>query len=67
MAKDSINNADSITVIKDLKIKGASATIKRGTTVKNIKLISKDNEVECKIPGIGTVVLKTEFLKKNLN
>ncbi|EAH8299301.1 PhnA domain-containing protein [Campylobacter fetus] len=64
MAKDSINNADSITVIKDLKIKGASATIKRGTTVKNIKLISKDNEVECKIPGIGTVVLKTEFLKK---
>ncbi|EAI5647897.1 alkylphosphonate utilization protein [Campylobacter fetus] len=64
MAKDSINNADSVTVIKDLKIKGASATIKRGTTVKNIKLISKDNEVECKIPGIGTVVLKTEFLKK---
>ncbi|WKW16701.1 alkylphosphonate utilization protein [Campylobacter fetus subsp. fetus] len=71
MAKDSnqneLNNADSVTVIKDLKIKGASATIKRGTTVKNIKLISKDNEVECKIPGIGTVVLKTEFLKKNLN
>lgn len=64
MAKDSINNADSVTVIKDLKIKGASATIKRGTTVKNIKLISKDNEVECKIPGIGTVVLKTEFLNK---
>ncbi|AHE94295.1 alkylphosphonate utilization protein [Campylobacter fetus] len=68
MAKDSnqneLNNADSVTVIKDLKIKGASATIKRGTTVKNIKLISKDNEVECKIPGIGTVVLKAEFLKK---
>ncbi|OCR94115.1 alkylphosphonate utilization protein [Campylobacter fetus] len=68
MTKDSnqneLNNADSVTVIKDLKVKGASSTIKRGTTVKNIKLTSKDNEVECKIPGIGIVVLKTEFLKK---
>ncbi|OCR88600.1 PhnA family protein [Campylobacter fetus subsp. testudinum] len=68
MTKDSnqneLNNADNVTVIKDLKVKGASSTIKRGTTVKNIKLTSKDNEVECKIPGIGTVVLKTEFLKK---
>lgn len=68
MTKDSnqneLNNADSVTVIKDLKVKGVSSTIKRGTTVKNIKLTSKDNEVECKIPGIGTVVLKTEFLKK---
>lgn len=68
MAKDSngneLNAGDSITVIKDLKIKGASSTIKRGTTVKNIKLTGSDSEVECKISGVGTVVLKTEFLKK---
>lgn len=68
MAKDSngteLNTGDSVTVIKDLKVKGASSTIKRGTTIKNIKLTSKDGEVECKINGVGTVVLKCEFLKK---
>lgn len=68
MAKDSngteLNVGDSVTVIKDLKVKGASSTIKRGTTIKNIKLTSKDSEVECKINGVGTVVLKCEFLKK---
>ena len=68
MAKDSngteLNTGDSVSVIKDLKVKGASSTIKRGTTIKNIKLTSKDNEVECKINGIGVVVLKCEFLKK---
>lgn len=68
MAKDSnsteLNAGDSVTVIKDLKVKGASSTIKRGTTIKNIKLTSKDSEVECKINGVGTVVLKCEFLKK---
>ena len=53
-----------LSVIKDLKVKGASSTIKRGTTIKNIKLTSKDSEVECKINGVGTVVLKCEFLKK---
>lgn len=68
MAKDSngteLNAGDNVTVIKDLKVKGASSTIKRGTTIKNIKLTSKDSEVECKINGVGTVVLKCEFLKK---
>ena len=68
MANDShgteLNTGDSVSVIKDLKVKGASSTIKRGTTIKNIKLTSKDNEVECKINGIGVVVLKCEFLKK---
>ena len=68
MAKDSngteLNTGDSVSVIKDLKVKGASSTIKRGTTIKNIKLTSKDNEVECKINGSGVVVLKCEFLKK---
>ena len=66
MAKDSngteLNTGDSVSVIKDLKVKGASSTIKRGTTIKNIKLTSKDNEVECKINGVGVVVLKCEFL-----
>ncbi|WP_096019959.1 alkylphosphonate utilization protein [Campylobacter lanienae] len=68
MVKDSngteLNAGDSVSVIKDLKVKGASSTIKRGTTIKNIKLTSKDNEVECKINGVGVVVLKCEFLKK---
>ena len=68
MTKDSNGTelivGDSVTVIKDLKVKGASSTIKRGTTIKNIKLTSKDSEVECKINGVGTVVLKCEFLKK---
>lgn len=68
MAKDfngtELNAGDSVSVIKDLKVKGASSTIKRGTTIKNIKLTSKDNEVECKINGVGVVVLKCEFLKK---
>ncbi len=68
MAKDSngneLNSGDAVSTIKDLKIKGAKDTIKRGTTIKNIKLTAKDSEVECKINGVGVVVLKTEFLKK---
>jgi protein PhnA len=54
---------DSVQVIKDLKVKGASMTLKRGTTYKNIKLTSKDGEVECR-QGKSTIVLKTCFLKK---
>ncbi|ARE81347.1 alkylphosphonate utilization protein [Campylobacter helveticus] len=68
MAKDSngteLNAGDSVSVIKDLKVKGASATLKRGTTIKNIKLTNKENEIEAKIDKFGTIVLKTEFLKK---
>lgn len=59
-----LNSGDSVSVIKDLKVKGASATLKRGTTIKNIKLGSKDNEIEAKVDKFGTIVLKTEFLKK---
>lgn len=69
MPKDSngneLNAGDSVSVIKDLKIKGASGTIKRGTAVKNIKLIGKENEIEAKVDKFGLIVLKTEFLKKN--
>ncbi|MGH2327586.1 alkylphosphonate utilization protein [Campylobacter taeniopygiae] len=68
MSKDvngvELNSGDSVSVIKDLKVKGASATLKRGTTIKNIKLSSKDNEIEAKVDKFGTIVLKTEFLKK---
>lgn len=58
-----INDGDSVTVIKDLKIKGMSQTIKRGTKVKNIRLTNNPQEVECRL-GKNTVVLKTQFLKK---
>ncbi|MBE3605780.1 alkylphosphonate utilization protein [Campylobacter sp. RM13119] len=68
MAKDAngteLNAGDSVTLIKDLKVKGAGATLKRGTLVKNIKLTNKDTEIEGKIDKMGVIVLKTEFLKK---
>ncbi|MBF0274753.1 MAG: alkylphosphonate utilization protein [Nitrospinae bacterium] len=58
-----LNNGDSVKVIKDLKVKGSSTTLKRGTVYKNIRLTSKDEEVECG-KGKGTIVLKTCFLQK---
>ena len=58
-----LNAGDSVSVIKDLKVKGASTTLKRGTTIKNIKLTSKENEIEAKVDKFGVIVLKTEFLK----
>lgn len=68
MAKDSngveLANGDSVSVIKDLKVKGASSTLKRGTLIKNIKLTNKDDEIEAKVPQQGVIVLKTCFLKK---
>lgn len=66
-AKDSngneLNTGDSVTVIKDLKVKGASMTIKRGTLYKDIRTTGNDEEVECG-KGRNTIVLKTCFLKK---
>jgi protein PhnA len=65
--KDSVgnvlNDGDAVTVNKDLKIKGMSKTIKRGTKVKNIRLTGNNQEVECRF-GKSVVVLKTQFLKK---
>ncbi len=58
-----LNEGDSVQVIKDLKVKGSSITLKRGKTFKNIRLTSKDKEVECR-EGKSTIVLKTCFLKK---
>jgi len=58
-----LSDGDTVTVIKDLKVKGSSINLKRGTAMKNIKLTSKDGEVECR-SGKSTIVLKTCFLKK---
>ena len=58
-----LTDGDSVQVIKDLKVKGSSITLKRGTSYKNIRLTSKDDEVECR-EGKSTIVLKTCFLKK---
>lgn len=59
-----LTNGDSITVIKDLKVKGSSSVVKVGTKVKNIRLVEGDHDIDCKIPGIGAMQLKSEFVKK---
>ncbi|MDR2123242.1 MAG: alkylphosphonate utilization protein [Flavobacteriaceae bacterium] len=60
---EELQDGDSVTVIKDLKVKGSSIVIKRGTKVKSIRLTDNPEEVDCKIDGSG-IVLKTCFLKK---
>lgn len=59
-----LNDGDSVTVIKDLKVKGSSLVVKKGTKVKGIRLIDEDHDIDCKIDGIGAMKLKTEFVKK---
>ena len=59
-----IKNGDTVSVIKDLKIKGSSIVVKVGTKVKNIRLTKKDHDIDCKIPGIGSMGLKSQFVKK---
>ncbi|MEI8025325.1 MAG: zinc ribbon domain-containing protein YjdM [Pseudomonadota bacterium] len=59
-----LNPGDSITVIKDLKVKGSSLVVKVGTKAKNIKLIQGDHNIDCKLDGIGQMQLKSEFVKK---
>lgn len=61
-----LKDGDSVTVIKDLKVKGSSSTVKVGTKVKNIRIIESDNghNIACKIDGIGAMNLKSEFVKK---
>jgi len=60
-----LNNGDSITLVKDLKVKGTSVTIKRGTLIKNIRLTNNSKEIDCKFRKVKELVLKTEFVKKN--
>ena len=62
-----LNDGDTVTVIKDLKVKGSSLVVKVGTKVKNIRLLpdaSDGHDIECKIDGIGAMKLKSEFVKK---
>ncbi len=66
--KDSVGNllqdGDTITVIKDLKVKGSSLVVKVGTKVKNIRLVDGDHDIDCRIDGIGAMKLKSEFVRK---
>jgi protein PhnA len=59
-----LSDGDTISIIKDLKVKGSSAVIKVGTKVKNIRLVDGDHDIDCKIDGIGAMKLKSEFVKK---
>ncbi|XMB86795.1 zinc ribbon domain-containing protein YjdM [Mycoplasmatota bacterium WC44] len=59
-----LNDGDSVTVIKDLKVKGSSLVVKIGTKVKNIRLVDEDHNIDCKIDGFGAMKLKSEFVKK---
>lgn len=59
-----LNDGDTVTVIKDLKIKGSSSVVKVGTKVKNIRLVDGDHDIDCRIDGVGAMSLKSEFVKK---
>ncbi|MDH5188658.1 MAG: zinc ribbon domain-containing protein YjdM [Rhodospirillaceae bacterium] len=59
-----LNDGDTVSVIKDLKIKGTSSVVKVGTKVKNIRLVEGDHDIDCKVPGVGAMGLKSEFVKK---
>ena len=60
-----LQDGDSVTVIKDLKVKGSSLVVKVGTKVKNIRLVEGDHDIDCKIDGFGAVQLKSEFVRKS--
>jgi protein PhnA len=66
--RDSVGNelkdGDTVTVIKDLKVKGSSSVVKVGTRVKNIRLVEGDHDIDCRIEGIGAMGLKSEFVRK---
>jgi protein PhnA len=68
VVKDSNGNVladgDTVTVIKDLKVKGSSSVLKIGTKVKNIRLVEGDHDIDCKIDGFGAMKLKSEFVRK---
>lgn len=68
IVKDAVGNllqdGDTVTVIKDLKVKGSSSVVKVGTKVRNIRLVDGDHDIDCKIDGIGQMGLKSEFVKK---
>ncbi len=57
-------DGDSVVVIKDLKVRGASAVVKVGTKVRNIRLVEGDHDIDCRVEGIGAMGLKSEFVRK---
>ncbi|NTV02361.1 MAG: alkylphosphonate utilization protein [Chlorobiaceae bacterium] len=59
-----LQDGDTVTVIKDLKVRGSSSVVKGGTKVKNIRLVDGDHDIDCKIDGIGAMQLKSEFVRK---
>ena len=59
-----LKDGDAVTVIKDLKVKGSSSVVKVGTKVKSIRLVEGDHDIDCRIDGIGSMQLKSEFVKK---
>jgi protein PhnA len=59
-----LNDGDTVTVIKDLKVKNSSLVIKVGTKIKNIRVVGGDHDIDCKIDGVGAMKLKSEFIKK---
>lgn len=59
-----LQDGDTVVVIKDLKVKGSSSVVKVGTKVKNIRLVDGDHDIDCKVPGIGAMGLKSEFVRK---
>jgi protein PhnA len=59
-----LTDGDTVTVIKDLKVKGSSSVLKIGTKVKNIRLVDGDHDIDCKIDGFGAMKLKSEFVRK---
>ncbi|MFQ1062076.1 zinc ribbon domain-containing protein YjdM [Bordetella trematum] len=59
-----LQDGDTVTVIKDLKLKGSAGVVKVGTKVKNIRLVDRDHDIDCKIDGFGAMSLKTEFVRK---
>lgn len=59
-----LNDGDTVTVLKDLKVKGTSKVLKVGVKVKNIRLVDGDHDIDCRVEGIGAIGLKTKFVKK---
>ena len=59
-----LEDGDTVTVIKDLKLRGGSGVVKQGTKVKNIRLVDEDHDIDCKIDGFGAMKLKSEYVKK---
>ncbi|WP_414811530.1 zinc ribbon domain-containing protein YjdM [Paracoccus sanguinis] len=59
-----LRDGDTVTVIKDLRVKGSSAVVKVGTKVKGIRLVEGDHDIDCRIPGIGQMGLKSQFVRK---